>query len=51
MIRALCLVTALAAPLPLSAQDLTPPEAGTYRVDIGHTELCTLHSFLCLHHR
>ena len=39
MIRALCLVTALLAPLPLAAQDLPPPEAGTYRIDIGHTRL------------
>ena len=39
MIRALCLVTALIAPLPLSAQDLPPPQAGNFKVDLGHTRL------------
>ncbi len=39
MIRTLCLVAALLAPVPLSAQDLTPPQAGTFTLDPGHTRL------------
>lgn len=39
MIRTLCLVAALVSPLPLMAQDLTPPLAGNFRIDLGHTRL------------
>jgi polyisoprenoid-binding protein YceI len=39
MIRALCLAAALLAPAPLAAQDLTPPEAGTFKLDLAHSRL------------
>ncbi len=39
MIRTLCLVAALMSPVALSAQDLTPPQAGTFKIDLGHTRL------------
>ncbi|MGQ0564827.1 MAG: YceI family protein [Gemmobacter sp.] len=39
MIRALCLVATLLSPLPLAAQDLPPPEAGAFRLDLGHTRV------------
>ena len=39
MIRTLCLVTALLSPLPLSAQDLPPAQAGNFKIDLGHTRL------------
>ena len=39
MIRALCLVTALLFPLALPAQDLTPPQAGRFGIDLAHTRL------------
>ena len=39
MIRALCLTAALQASGPLLAQDLPPPEAGTFRIDLAHTRL------------
>lgn len=39
MIRALCLLAALLAPAALSAQDLPPPQAGKFRIDLGQTRL------------
>jgi polyisoprenoid-binding protein YceI len=39
MIRVSTLAALLAAPLPLLAQDLPPPPAGTYQMDVGHTRL------------
>lgn len=40
MLRTLCLAAALmAAPLTLTAQDLPPPVAGTYGMDLSHTRL------------
>ena len=39
MLRALALAAALLAPLPLAAQDLTPPLAGNFRIDMAHTRL------------
>jgi polyisoprenoid-binding protein YceI len=39
MIRALCLIAGLIAPLPVAAQDLAPPRAGSFRIDLGHTRL------------
>ncbi len=39
MIRALAVAALLAAPLPLEAQDLPLPPAGTYTLDAGHTRV------------
>ena len=39
MIRTLCLMAALWVPAPLSAQDLSPPQAGLFRIDLAHTRL------------
>jgi polyisoprenoid-binding protein YceI len=39
MIRVSALAALLATPLPLLAQDLPPPPAGTYQMDVGHTRL------------
>ena len=39
MIRTLCLLAALLAPAALSAQDLPPPQAGKFRIDLGQTRL------------
>ena len=39
MIRRLCLIAALLVPLPIAAQELTPPVAGAFQLDLGHTRL------------
>ncbi len=39
MLRALCLVAALLAPVAVPAQDLPPPQAGNFRIEMGHTRL------------
>jgi polyisoprenoid-binding protein YceI len=39
MIRALCIMATLIAPLPLIAQDLPPPVAGEFTIDPVHTRV------------
>lgn len=39
MIRALVIATLLLGPVTATAQDLPPPPAGTYTLDIGHTRV------------
>ena len=39
MLRVLCLALFLGGPLPSMAQDLPPPEAGNFKIDLGHTRL------------